>query len=137
MERILDFIPQGCTVQGTLHNVVQFIPPELYPIQLVSCDHVVVDAHHGKRVGFLENHSDLSSEHNRLHAVDIVILQIHPARNPGTGDKLVHPVHASDEGCLPATGRTHKGCYEVAVCFKIDVLQYLVVTKICRKIIYF
>ena len=79
------------------------------PVQLVSRNDIVIDAHGGKRIGALEDHADLAANDNGIDAIDILIIEEYFSGDPGVGNQFVHPVDAADERRFPASGRSHDG----------------------------
>src|SRR5690606_3495700 len=72
---------------------------------------VVVDRL-GEGVGLLEDHADVAPDGDGVHArtVDVLAVVGDPARDPGAGDEVVHPVDRSQHrGLAAAGGPDHRG----------------------------
>src|SRR5207302_11199596 len=92
---------------------------------------VVEDRHRRERVRLLEDEADPPPDLDGIRArgVEVLAVQLDPARHPRARDDLVHPVDAADAGRLPAAGRADDRGHRAGNYGQIDVLEHLARTE--------
>src|SRR5699024_588422 len=112
VEAVLDLVPQVRAAQGTLSEVVGLRLRQTLVVQSHTCEHVLLDAHGGERVGALEHHADLAADVDGVdaRAVDVSAVHEHLAGDAGSGDDLVHAVECAQHcGFAAARGADERG----------------------------
>src|SRR5689334_5875327 len=104
-EAVLDLVPQTRALQRGLDAPIEVAA--LSPGQPEAGGDVVVYGHGGEGVCLLEHHPDRGTYGDGIgaRAVDVDVVQQHLALDARTGDLLVHAVHATHKGRLPAARR--------------------------------
>ena len=108
-QAVLDLVPEGGTLQGAFHQLVQLCLV-VHTVQPGAVGDVIVDAH-GEGVGLLEHHAHPAAQLGGLHLAgkDILPFQADIALDADPGHKVVHPVQGLQEGGLAAAGGADKG----------------------------
>src|SRR4030042_5277986 len=83
VESFFNFFPQGRFSQRFLDDSVLFILGQPDSVSVVSCNHVVVDTHHGKWIRLLENHPDLPSNNDGFRSIYVLMIQKDFTGDPG------------------------------------------------------
>src|SRR6266702_8675034 len=96
------------------HYLVQLVPL-IVSVKPEPGSHVVVNGHSGKRIRFLEDHSNAASDIDRYGpgAVNINITNLDRAADARIRNGFMHTVQASNKSGFPATGRTDHGCHGI------------------------
>src|SRR5258708_9807664 len=116
------------------YDTISFRLGQFDPVELVTCDDIVIDAQVGERIGTLKQHAYFKPEEDGVHLVDILIVEFHFAAAGSAGDEFVHTVDTAQIGGLSAAGRAHYGNDMVSGNIDIDVLNDMIATKRSVKI---
>src|SRR5262249_44032440 len=92
-------------------NLVCNNAPVTVAVELKTGGNIVIDRHGRKGVRFLEDHTNLASDLDGIHAwpIEILAIQQDLAFNSGARREFMHAVEATDEGRLPAPRGTDNG----------------------------
>src|SRR4030042_2209448 len=83
VESSFNLFPKGRFPQRFLDDSVLFILGQPDSVQVVSCNHVVVDTHHRKWIRLLENHPDLPSNDDGIRSIYVLMIQKDFTGDPG------------------------------------------------------
>ena len=106
-QRIAHFAPESDARKARFDDLVllRFRQPDA--VQLVSGQHVVVNAHRRERVRPLEHHAGHPSHLHRIHFEDISFVEQDFARHADVRIELVHTVDRPQQRAFTAARRAH------------------------------
>src|SRR6185312_8826295 len=115
--------------QRVLYNFIFLRLWQLYSVQLIPGNYIIINAEIGKWVWPLEHHPDFKPNKNRVHFHYIFIVQEYLPFCGSAGNQFMHTVYATQKCRLTTTRRAHNSYYMIAGYFNVHIFHNVIVTK--------